>query len=51
MYTKAITAFITSALGMFVVLGVEISWLTSEFVAAIAVVINTGLVYLLPNKL
>ena len=48
MYTKAITAFITSAAGMLAVLGLDLN-IPPELVGAIAVVVNTVLVYALPN--
>lgn len=51
MYTKAITAFITSVLGMLAVLNVpiDLGWVSQALIGAVAVIINTFLVWRLPN--
>jgi len=49
-YTKAITAFLTSAVTAFAALGLDLAFLSPELIASIGTVVGAFLVWALPNK-
>lgn len=49
-YSKAVAAFLAGAVGLAVALGMPAGLISQETIQAVAVVIGTLLVYLVPNR-